>query len=291
MLGHDVNRALRIFAALGVTLFLSACASPYTRVNIHADDLIQVSLRARNEGGAPVDRGFRHPATISNVRLAHILSAIDVRHGASDEGTPTRGPAVHTDLIYVLGDHLSAALTQADSSQEVVIEATRKERNLGVFTQRYVTQLVAWVDAEDRLQIHLVRVDWAVPKSEDADELREPVVGQRVQRFRVLASESISPIGTQGVAVHWRDLRFRKARHLSVGSGGRLQRRRVLMESPDAVEADDLDSAETPTALPSDPATLRALADLEEARRRGELPESEYLRRRRALLGGTPADE
>jgi hypothetical protein len=36
--------------------------------------------------------------------------------------------------------------------------------------------------------------------------------------------------------------------------------------------------------LPTDPESLRALADLEEARRAGELTEAEYQRKRRALL-------
>ena len=281
------RHALVVATAL-LALALGACASPYTRIQVHADDLVEVTLRARNEAGAPVDRGFKHPATISNVRLAHILSEIDIRHGASDEGTASRGPAIHTELIYVLGDHLSAALAQADPTQEVVIQATRRERNLGVFTQKYLTSLVAWVDGQDRLQIHLSRADWAVPKAEDEDDIREPVVGEQVQRFRVIAAESMEPVAPQGVAVHWRDARFRKGRNLSVGSGGRLQRRRVLMESPDIVATDEVEDAPTPV-LPSDPTVLRELADLEEARKRGDLPESEYLRRRRVLLGGGDA--
>lgn len=38
------------------------------------------------------------------------------------------------------------------------------------------------------------------------------------------------------------------------------------------------------TELPSDPDALRALADLEEARRAGSITEAEYQRRRQALL-------
>jgi hypothetical protein len=39
-------------------------------------------------------------------------------------------------------------------------------------------------------------------------------------------------------------------------------------------------------ALPTDPASLRALAELEEARSKGELTEAEYLRRKREILQG-----
>ena len=266
-------------------VLLLACASPYTRVQIHQDDAITVTLRARNEGGQPVERGFQHPATISNVRLAHILASLDVRTGVTDEGGGKRVPAVHTDLVYMLGDHLSAAFKQADSTQEIVVQAIRKERSLGVFTQKYVTSFVAWVDAEDRLMIHLSRVDWALPKGEEEEDLRDPAAGRQVQNFRVIPSESASPAGPQGVAVDWRDPRFRKGANLSVGLTGRVQRRTILMESPDVVEEDAI-ADRAPLVLPSDPEILRRLADLEEARKRGEIPEAEYARRRRELLSG-----
>ncbi len=274
-----------LFVGMTALLLTAGCASPYTRVSVHHDDVIQVSLRALNEGGSAVDRGFRHPATISNVRLAHILSAIDVRMNVSAEGGGERQPAIHTQLVYLLGDHLSAALKQADSTQEVVIQVTRKERNLGVFTQKYLTSFVAWVDQEDRLQIHLSRSDWAVPKSDDDDEVRDPVVGEPVQRFRVIGTESIDPIGAQSVAAHWRDSRFRKGANLTVGAGGGVQRRKILLESPDAVVEDDVEPG-APMRLPSDPAVLRALADLEDERRSGTVSESAYQQRRRALLRG-----
>ncbi len=278
---HLPNIAI-LFAILGLA---SACSTPYTRVRVHQDDAIEVSLRTKNEGGQPVDRGFRHPATIANVRLAHILSSIDVRTGVSDEGGGERMPAIHTDLVYLLGDHLSAAFKQADSNQEIVVEATRRERNLGLFTQKYITSFVAWVDADDRLQVHLSRVDWLLPKGEDEDDLREPIAGRSVQNFRVIPSETSSPAGSQGLAINWRDQRFRKGANLTVDLRGRVQRRSVLMESPEAVEEDAVEEGEV-LALPTDPEVLRQLADLEEARRRGEIPEVEYARRRRALLSG-----
>ena len=276
-------RSSDILALGAITAITFACASPYTRVQIHQDDAVEVVLRSRNEGGRPVDRGFRHPATISNVRLAHILASLDVRTGVTDEGGGQRVPAVHTDLVYPLGDHLSAAFKQADPTQEVVIQAIRRERNLGIFTQKYVTSFVAWVDSEDRLQIHLSRVDWALPKGEEEEDLREPVPGREVQRFRVIPSETAQPAGAQGLAIDWRDPGFRKGANLSVSASGRVQRRTILMESPDVVEEDAVEDR-APLLLPSDPEVLRQLADLEEARKRGEIPEADYLRRRRELL-------
>ena len=277
-------RSPDILCLVAVSALTCACASPYTRVRIHQDDAVVVTLRARNEGGRPVDRGFRQPATISNVRLAHILASLDVRTGVTDEGGGKRVPAVHTELIYPLGDHLSAAFKQADSTQEVVVQAFRRERNLGIFTKKYVTSFVAWVDSEDRLQIHLSRVDWEVPKSNEED-LKEPVAGRLVQRFRVIPSETARAAGAQGLAIDWRDPSFRKGANLSVGRSGRLRRRTILMQSPDVVEEDRVEDR-APLALPSDPEVLRQLADLEEARKRGEIPEADYLTRRRELLSG-----
>jgi hypothetical protein len=66
-----------------------------------------------------------------------------------------------------------------------------------------------------------------------------------------------------------------------VGPGGKVNRRTVLMEEEVPAEPD---AAVSPEAMPSDPEALRALADLEESRSKGELTEAEYLRRKRAIL-------
>jgi hypothetical protein len=262
-------------------LLASGCGTTYLRVPVHEDELTRVLLRAEKRDGQPVERGFGHPATISGVRLAHVLAQIDVRVDAGDDAASERRPAIHTDLIYPLGDLLSRALAKADSSPEVVLEARRRERRLGLFTQLYVTSLVAWVGADDLLYLSFSRLDWQVPKGQE-DEAREPVVGREVMAFRVLASEGVDPVAHQLVAVHWRDDRFRRPTTVRVGPTGKATRRTVLMEE----EAPAVPEAPTPEAMPSDPASLRALADLEESRRAGELTEAEYLRRKREILGG-----
>jgi hypothetical protein len=264
---------------LALLLASLGCGTRYARVPVHADDLTQVVLRAELREGKPVDRGFAQPATISGVRLAHVLAQIDVRVDTGDEGTSERRPAVHTDLVYPLGELLSQALAKADPSQEVVVHALRKERRLGLFTQSYVTSFVAWVGADGLLYLSLSRLDWPVPKGEE-DQPREPVVGREVMAFRALASEGVDPVAHQTVAVHWRDDRFRRPTTVQVGPSGKVSRRTVLMEEEGP---DPLDAA-APEAMPSDPEALRALADLEEARSKGELTEAEYLRRKREIL-------
>jgi hypothetical protein len=275
-------RASLAVSLCGAALWLGfGCGTRYARVPVHADDLTQVVLRAELRDGRPVARGFAHPATISGVRLSHVLAQLDVRVDQGDEGVSERRPAIHTDLVYPLGELLSQALAKADANQEVVVQALRQERRLGLFTQSYVTSFVAWVAADGLLYLSLSRLDWPVPKGEE-EQPREPVVGREVMAFRALASEGVDPVAHQTVAVDWRDDRFRRPTSVHVGPSG-VSRRTVLMEEEAPPEAGP---AASPQAMPSDPEALRALADLEESRRAGELTEAEYLRRKRAILEG-----
>ncbi len=272
---------LLTWLAFGLLLLpFLGCGTKYARQTIRDDGEVRVVLRAEISGDARVEQHFRHPATISNIRLAHILSRIDVRSAVDDDGGQ-RKPAIDTALLYGLGDVLSEAFAKAKSDQEIVVEATRKEKRLGIFHQAYMTSFVAYVGGDDLLYLHLNRVDWPVPKSENT-ETKEPAVGREVMRFKVIASNAIEAVGHQAVAVEWRDPIFRKASNIRVGPTGRVMRRTILMGEPE--EAPE-DAPELPAeVIPSDPAALRALAELEEARRAGEITEAEYRRRRRELL-------
>jgi hypothetical protein len=273
----SLARWLSVLLAAG---FLAGCGARYARVPVHESDGASVVLRSELQGGAPVERGFAHPATIAGVRLAHVLAQIDVRMDAGGDEPSERRPAFPTELVYPLGELLSQGLAKADPTQEVVVQALRRERRLGLFTASFATSFVAFVGSDERLHLQLHRLDWEVPKGQE-DELREPLPGREVMAFRVLASEGVEPTGHQSVAVHWRDERFRNPTTVRVGPGGKMTRRTVLMEQ-DAPPADE--PAAGGSALPTDPDALRALADLEEARRAGAITEAEYQRRRRALL-------
>jgi hypothetical protein len=274
-----VRSRLSCLPLLLAAALLAGCGTRYARVPVHQGDDASVVLRAELRDGEPVERGFAHPATISGVRIAHVLAQIDVRIGGGGDEPSERRPAFPTELVYPLGELLSRGLAQANGTQEVVVQALRRERRLGLFTASFATSFVAYVGSDDRLHLQLHRLDWEVPKGQE-DELKEPLPGREVMAFRVLASEGVEPTGHQSVAVHWRDERFRNPTTVHVGPGGKITRRTVLMEE----EAPPEEPLPAGTALPTDPDALRALADLEDARRAGAITEAEYQRRRRELL-------
>ncbi len=274
--------SLTVVFVLGVVPAWLGCGTRYARTTIHDDDAVSIVLRAELRGGEPVERHFRHPATISPIRLAHILSRIDIRTAVDEDGGKRR-PAIDTSLIYPLGDLLSQALAKAKSDQEIVVQATRKEKRLGIFQQEYLTSFIAYVGGDDRLVVHLYRIDWPVPKSDNV-EIKEPVVGREAMSFRAIPGDAMKSLGHQAVAVEWRDPLFRKASNIRVGPTGKVMRRTILMEAP--VEAAE-DVPEAPREIiPSDPTALRALAELEEAREQGQITEADYRAKRRAILQG-----
>ena len=274
-------RAGTVAATLACLVLAGACGPRYARVESFDEPGLRVVLRSETRGGETVARGFDHPATIASVRLAHILARLDVRMGS--EGGGERVPALSTVLLYTVSDQLSRALAKATPDQEVVVQAIRKEKNLVIFDQKLLTSFVAYVKGDD-LVLHLAYVDWTVPKEGGGqgsleDAIPEPFPGRQVQDFRVVATEGFAPAGAQAVSVDWRNPIFREPTNVRVGADGRLLRRSVLMESPAAEEPE-------PAGLPADapPETLRALADLQEQRTRGEISETRYHALRRDLL-------
>jgi len=260
---------------LVVCLAALACGPRYARRPIESEPGVTVLLRGEKRGGEIVDLGYQHPATIAPVRVTHILSQIDVRKGADEGGT--REPAVPTDLLYPAGAAISRALAKAGPGEQVVVQALRRERRL-IFTTDHVTTLLCYVK-DERLVVHVRHLDDELPKDERRDQLPEPWLDRRVDEFRVVPGEAMSLVGPQEVAANWRDPAFRRPRRISVTPSG-IHRRTILMESPDP----EATSEEAERAGELSPETLRALADLEEARRSGRLSESEYQARRREIL-------
>ncbi|HKE10331.1 MAG TPA: SHOCT domain-containing protein [Myxococcota bacterium] len=277
----------RILLSVVLVLALAGCGTKTVRKPVVQEGGIEVILRGQTKGGVPVDRGFQHPAAISGVRLSHLLSRIDIR--TEDEKASDRSPAIHAEILYDVGDALSKGLSLADSSQEIVVMAKRRTRHLGVFTEDFLTSFVAYVKG-DRLYIYLSRIDWPIPKN-SSDPIPEPKIDKPAMKFHVLPSEAMQAVSTQGVAADWRDPIFQQPTAVRITATGKVVRRTILMES-----APDQPAGPTPEAGDENivggnlsPETLRKLADLEEARRRGELTEGEYSARKRSILLADPS--
>src|SRR5262245_45649521 len=101
-------RALRLPPILSVAFALAwlvGCAGPrIVREPVFASDTVRVQLRRTLDGGEVVKRGYAHPATISDVRIAHILASIEHRDG---EGNSL--PTIASEVVYELAEALNQA--------------------------------------------------------------------------------------------------------------------------------------------------------------------------------------
>jgi hypothetical protein len=282
------SRALALAILVAIAAAESGCVTRTIRKTFYEDQTTRIVLRHQRKGGEAIDPGYSQPITIAPVRLAHILSCIDIRIEAKKGAQ--RGPAIPTEALYPLGDHLSKALSEADSTQEIAVYYIRRTKRFGVFDHRYLTSFVTYAK-DDLLYIHLSRTDWEIKKTGKKERLPEPHVGDYAMEFRVVPSRGMTQVDGQSVAVAWRDPVFKKASRTHITPSGHVVRRTILMESPEEVDEGAGEPAfeRLPENLSS--ATLRELADLEDERHRGEITEEEYNIRRRQIIRSDPASK
>lgn len=244
---------------------------------------VKVFLRAEKnwQFGQLVEKDYSHPVTISPVRVAHILSRIDVRLAGK------RMPAIPTDMIYPMAEGISRSLSRAGAEQDVVVMAIEKEHSLGIFDHDYLTSFVVYAKG-DQLFVYLARIHWQVPAKEK-DKPPLPKIGEERMAFRLYPSKGMEVLEGQGVAVNWRDQVFARPTRTKVLPTGQVLRKTILLESDEEDPATSATGAEggapeAPTGLT--PEQLRALADLEEARRDGEISEAEYSARQQEIMAG-----
>ena len=260
---------------LAIAALASAGCTRIVKTEVSDRDGVVCELRHRLQNGRVVARGYQHPAAIAPQRLQYILGAIDVE--VTEDGRRTQHAAIHPELLQPIARALVDAFERADPNQEVAVMAVRKQQRLGVFHRKYLTSLVAYFE-DDRLYVLLSRIEWEIPKDREGDKLPEPQPGERQMAFRTIPTRKMTPAGTQGVAVRWRDALFTapvRADH------GDVERRVILMESP-LPEGEATDGVDT---LDLYAEMLRSLADVKQARNNGTIAESEYRERLENLLG------
>lgn len=278
---HRSLAAVALACLAGVAA--TGCMTKQLKTPIYDKNNVQVFLRQDTRSGKPVDQGYSHPVTIAPVRVTNILARIEVRSEDGDEQENLRQPAIPTGVLYSMGEGISQALAKADSSQQVVVMAVERRKSLKVFTNDYLTSLIVWVK-DDRLFVHLGQVG-AVLSRDPRDKPREPQLDVVEGKKRVLGGDGFTTAGPRLVAADWRSNVFKDISAIRIRPGGGVVRRTILLEeAPEDEAASQPGPAPPPEGL--SPEALRALADLEETRRRGELSETDYQEKRREILSG-----
>jgi hypothetical protein len=171
-------RDLGLLALAAFALLTSGCITRHVSQDVYEQDRTRVYLRSDKKLFSDVEKGYDHPATISPVRVAHILSRHDLRWSVK-EGNQ-RAPAIPTDVLFGIADGISQALAKAGPDQEVIVMAIRREKRLGILDQERLTSLIAYVRT-DKLYLHLSHSDYLLKESYRPDlKPPQPRIGDEI---------------------------------------------------------------------------------------------------------------
>jgi hypothetical protein len=268
-------------AALAAVL-LAGCGPKLVRTPVFQKDKpgVRVELQRREKSGTVIARGFDQPATIADVRIAHILASLSF-----EDREKKRRPAVRSEHVYDLAAGISEALAQATPDDVVAAAAFPEDRRLGIFSDNRVTSFLLHLEA-DSMQIEFMNIEDPLEKEGAKVGFQEYQIPSELPAlaptFTLPTGESITRLGNRGVSVAWRDDVFRRPVSLT-GRDAKGKKRTVLMELPPEKEA-----GATAPKLPrpeglSDEQT-GALDKVDAARASGAITEGEYQRRRRLIL-------
>lgn len=269
---------LRSAVLAAASLWLAGCGPKLVRQRIFDTPAVRVETRHREQGGGAIARGYSHPATISDVRLAHILGNLSF----TDKDEKQQRPVIRSADAYALGEGISKALEQATPDDEVAAAAFPMDRQLGIFSDARVTAFRVWLEGDD-LKFEFFLVEAPLEKDGAKLSYREWEIPSETPNsappFKLVPGKAQTRLGPDGVSVAWRDDYFRKP---VAQSGGR--RRTVLMELPP--EKEESATAPAKSALPPSLSDqqIRALDEADADRASGQITESEYQHRRRLIL-------
>jgi hypothetical protein len=270
---------LRIGLAALAVCALAGCGAKVVRERIYDKPGVRVELRHQVKDGAPVPHGYAQPATIADVRIAHILASLSSENDASE-----RQPMLRSQFVYDLADGIAAALAKAGPDDEIAAASFPQDRRLGIFTDERVTSF-RLVLVGDEMQIEFYSFEQPLEREGNKASPREYEIPTELPtfepKFKIVPGEAQTRMGTRGVQVAWRDEYYRKPVSLSFQQG-QARRRTVLMELPPGTEP--APKAEAPTPPNLSDAQLRALDELDAARQSGLVKEADYQRRRRLVL-------
>lgn len=294
----------RRIAFAGVALVAAFASTACSTRNV--DDRIinryglDVYLRSEKKiFGPTIARGFDHPSDIEVARLRRILGSIEIER---KEGARTvLGPAVAAELLEPVSAGVAEAFRRADPDQEIVVMALRKQMQKFIFDRKYLTSFVAFMK-DDELYLYFSRSDWELDEKRKGP-LPLPNVEDPQQKFRMVSSRYIEGAGRGGVKVDWRNAVFSDYAG-DPGAGSAAGAASTASESDDGAASSAAEPGQTKSVLmearpgelpPLAPLTaeqferlspddMRRLADLEDARKAGELKEEQYRIERARIL-------
>jgi len=267
-------------ALLGATL-CSGCGPKLVRETVYENEGVRVELRRTIKDGAPVARGYAHPATIADVRLAHILALVSY-----EDASGKQRPTIRSEHVYLLAEGMARAVADAGPGDEIAAVAFPMDRRMGVFERKRVTAFRAFFQGED-LILEFYAIEEILRRQElRGKEYKIPAEAPNwAPGFTLVAGKAEQLAGRRSLRIDWRSPRFARAPSLRLRDG-QLKRRTILMEAEPAPE-------ETPTGPEAPPlrtelqdAQLRALDEIDAARGAGLITESEFHRRRRLVIEG-----
>ena len=266
-----------------LALLLAACGPKLIVRDVYesSDRDVKVTLRHTVDGGDPVPRSYDHPVTISDVRVAHMLAQI-THLDAEEQANPT----IRSVHVYPLAEGVSQALAAAGPDDEVIAVAFTRERRFGIFTYDQVTSFRVTMQ-EPMLNVDFFTIGEKLEKDPKRRTERiydvPPELPEKAPNFQIKTTRIQVPRGRRGLAFVWRDPFYARPVSLSL-RGGRLKRRTILMEAePEELQPEGFEPTPSPVLRE---AQLHALDRLDASRRRGELSEEDFQRRRRLVLEG-----
>lgn len=306
---------LRAAVVLLVVLSATACSTRTVDDRIINRYGLDVYLRSEKKVlGPTLERGYEHPSDIDVARLRRILGSIELEH---KEGARTvRTPAFAAELLEPVSAGLAEAFREADANEQIVVVAVRKQMQKAIFDRKYLTSFVTYMQ-DGYLYLHLARHEWEVPEVTRQKPFPKPSVGETQASIRTVGSRYIETTGRGSVRVEWQNEVFSPFAGVGTSGGagvgvsgpGTSGAGAGVSGAADAAAPEPASDAgktvlmeASPSELPPPapitagqleklgPEDLRRLADLEEARKAGQLTEDDYRARRAAVLEAAGAN-
>ncbi|HTO68719.1 MAG TPA: hypothetical protein VMR31_02575 [Myxococcota bacterium] len=272
---------LCVAIAAAAALVLAGCGPKLVRSRVFENDQVRVEVRHFEKSGTVLAHGWSQPATISEVRIAHILANL-----AFEDSDQKQRLVIRTEHVYDLAGGIAKALAKATPDDEIAAAAFPTDRRFAIFSDQKVTAFRLHVDG-DELKLEFISVEEPLEKEGVKVGYKEWEIPADLPTFEphftLVPGQATTRFGPRGVSVAWRDDAFRRPVNLHEREAGK--KRTVLMELPDEphdkAKPDDK-KAGLPEGL-SD-AQLQAMDQLEASRTSGSITEGEYQKRRRLIL-------